>query len=161
MNFSKMLLTSGRFRESVVGGIFPDISKSGGYMKKVLVWIAPLVLAIGGSAMLRADDAPPPMNAEVPKNFQATSDYIWYIAHYSEVAKDPEAMGVAAVGQAHDMLKSQGANAEIDFFMKMIYQTKSHAVERAIRVQLAQIYKDNGRPEKAMEQLQTLMTEAP
>jgi len=72
-------------------------------------------------------------------------------------------MGVAAVGKAAEMLKADGQTPEqqVEFFTKVLYMTKSHAVERTVRMQLVELYKQTGQDDKAMEQLQELMTEQP
>ena len=43
----------------------------------------------------------------------------------------------------------------------MLYDTKSHAVAREIRLRLIELYRKAGRADKAMEQIKALVTEQP
>jgi hypothetical protein len=119
-----------------------------------------LAMAIGAGTMLRADDSMPNTN-EVGQNItQADCVRVWYLQNYTEAMRDPDAMGVDAILKAKDMIHGQNADQQAEFFTKAMYETKSRAVARACRMQLYEIYKNN-RPEKAMEQLQSLITEQP
>ncbi|MGA2585166.1 MAG: hypothetical protein ABSG31_17990 [Tepidisphaeraceae bacterium] len=131
-------------------------------MRRIACALIALGLAAGGATMLRADDSTPPPS-DAPPTADGTAAYVWYIEHYTYIAKDPEAMGVAAVGKAAEMLKADGQTPEqqVEFFTKVLYMTKSHAVERTVRMQLVELYKQTGQDDKAMEQLQELMTEQP
>jgi hypothetical protein len=134
-------------------------------MQRKSFWIIPALLAIGAAAMLRADDTPAPVMPASPGDsaatLQAMSNYAWFMEHYSSIAKDSDAMGITAVFAADDMMRAQGPEAEADFFNKMLFETKSRAVQRAVRMKLVDIYKTLNRPDRAMEQLQAIMTEQP
>jgi predicted negative regulator of RcsB-dependent stress response len=86
--------------------------------------------------------------------------YFDLVNQYSKMASDPQSAGVAAVVAASDILKPRGAEAAITWFNKVLPETKNPAVQRAIRTQLADLYKQSGQADKALEQLQALMTEA-
>ena len=62
---------------------------------------------------------------------------------------------------ANEILKPKGADAAIAYFTKVLPQVKNEAVQRAIRVQLADLYKAAGQGDKALEQYEAMMTSAP
>jgi hypothetical protein len=129
-------------------------------MKRIFFWVVPLLVAIGAGTMLRADDSMPASVESAKDITQADCNYVWYMQNYTELARDQDAMGVQAVLKARDMIKSQNPDQQAEFFTKMLYDTKSRAVGRTCRMQLFEIYR-TGRPDKAMEQLQALITEQP
>jgi hypothetical protein len=127
-------------------------------MKKALCWIAPVVVA-AGFCTLRADDSAPPA-AQTASDYYTTADaYVWFVEHTAALDKDIDAAGVAAVLKSEDLLKSKDPQAAADFYLKVVYDAKSHAVVRAARMELYEVYKSMGQPEKALEQLQLVMTE--
>jgi hypothetical protein len=77
---------------------------------------------------------------------------------YAKLAKDPDAASVAAVVSAADVLRPKGAQGAIDYFTKILPDVKSPTVQRAIRLQLMDFYKASNQPDKALEQLQLIMT---
>jgi len=87
--------------------------------------------------------------------------YIEVVDRFTRMARDPAASGVAAVIAASDMLKPRGADAAIDYFTKTLPQVKNEAVQRAIRLQLIDLYKTAGQQDKALDQMTQLMTSAP
>ena len=96
-----------------------------------------------------------PMN-----QIQMLRGYIDLVESMSRLSKDPNAAGVAAVISAADVLKPRGPDAAIDYFNKLLPDTKSPAVQRAIRIQLIDLYKASGQQEKALDQVRTLVTGA-
>ena len=129
-------------------------------MKKFLVWTVPVALAAGMSGLLRADDALPVVTPQdVQDRWQGTDTYLWGIEHTAEIAKDPETAGVQAVIEAHDFLKGKEPQVEIDFFNKALYEAKMRPVQREIRIILYRLYRDQNQSDKALEQLQDLMTD--
>jgi hypothetical protein len=84
--------------------------------------------------------------------------YLDAVDGYARLAHDPSTAGIAAVVQTADMLRGRGADAAIDYFTKLLPDVKDPAVQRAIRVQLVEFYKQANKPEQALEQLRTLMT---
>lgn len=95
-----------------------------------------------------------------PPEIARFNAYLSMVDSYSKLARDPDASGVAAVVSAADVLRSKGPQAAIDFFNKMLPDVKSDTVRRAIRLQLIDLYKASNQPDKALEQLQTLITAA-
>jgi hypothetical protein len=87
--------------------------------------------------------------------------YIEVVDRFTRLSRDPAASGVAAVIAASDMLRARGADAAIDYFNKTLPQVKNEAVQRAIRLQLIDLYKASGQQDKALEQMTQLMTSAP
>jgi hypothetical protein len=109
---------------------------------------------------LRADDTLPPITDQVPKGIDAMNGYVWYIEHYTEVAKDPDAAGIVAVMRATELLKEHGVQAQVDFLERMSNATRSRTIQRAIQFQLADMLKTS-QPDKALEELQQIITEQP
>ena len=83
------------------------------------------------------------------------------VERYVRMARNPVDSAVAAVITANDILRPKGPDAAIDYFSKILPTTKNDAVQRAIRLQLIELYKAKNQPEQALEQLQSLMTSAP
>ncbi|MDP9173908.1 MAG: hypothetical protein M3O30_08590 [Planctomycetota bacterium] len=121
--------------------------------------VVPLVIAGIACTLLRADDSIQ-TTPDGGRDVQAACTYLWYIENYTEIANSPDAMGVQAVLKATDMIKGENAEQQAEFFTKAMYNTKSHAVARICHMQLYELYKTS-HPDKAMEQLQMLITEQP
>ncbi len=99
----------------------------------------------------------PPEMAQV----EMMRGYLDVVDRYTRMARDPSASGIAAVITASEVMKHKGAEAAIEFFNKMLPNVKNEPVQRAIRLQLIDLYKSSNQPDKAMEQLVMLMTSAP
>ncbi len=133
-------------------------------MRRKSYWIIAALVALSAATLLRADDAGAPANMPSgpdPATLQGMNNYTWFIEHYSSVAKDSDAMGVAAVFEASDMMRGSNLDQQADFFNKMLFETHSRAVQRAVRMKLVEIYRGMSRPDQAMQQLQALITEQP
>jgi tetratricopeptide (TPR) repeat protein len=79
----------------------------------------------------------------------------------ADVSLDPATAGIAAVNRAADLLKSQGPDAAIAYFVDALNQARNFAVQRAIRFQLADLYSQSGRPDKALEVLKDQIASIP
>jgi hypothetical protein len=88
-------------------------------------------------------------------------EWLEVVERYGRMARNPVDAGIAAVVTANDLLRARGPEAAIEYFTKMLAEVKNDAVQRAIRLQLVDLYKAAGQPEKALDQLQSLMTAAP
>jgi thioredoxin-like negative regulator of GroEL len=88
-------------------------------------------------------------------------NYLEIVERYGKITKDGTSAGVAAVIAANDLLRPAGNKAAIEFFTKMLEETKNDTVKRAIRLQLVDLYRLTGDRDKALEHLKILMTEAP
>jgi hypothetical protein len=104
--------------------------------------------------MMRGGEHMPPEMMKV----EMLRGYIELVDHFSRLAHDPGASGVAAVITAGEMLKARGTDAAIDYFTKVLPEVKDPTIQRAIRLQLADLYKTSGQQDKALEQLRILMT---
>ena len=104
--------------------------------------------------LLKADDSPGP----VASDYEPMNQAVWYVEHTALIAKDPEMTGVQAVMEADKLLKSRDPQVSIDFFNKALYDTKNRAVQRAIRVELTKLYTQTGQNDKALDQLDQLIT---
>jgi lipopolysaccharide biosynthesis regulator YciM len=124
-------------------------------MKRFLAWMAPVVLGACACGLL-ADDSPPPVNTQGANGLDANA-YIWFVEHSAAVSKDAETSAVQAVIEAKDLLRSKEPQVSIDFFTKALYDAKSPAVKRAIRMTLYDLYKTQGQNDKALDQLQSLI----
>jgi hypothetical protein len=101
-----------------------------------------------------------PRQGGVPPEVARFQNYLTMVDSYAKLAKDPDAAAVAAVVSAADVLRPKGAQGAIDYFTKILPEVKSPTVQRAIRLQLMDFYKAANQPEKALEQLQAIMTMA-
>ena len=104
------------------------------------------------------DEANRPQAGVPGGDFGRFNGYLSMVDTYSKLARDPEAAGVAAVVSAGDVLRRKGPEAAIDYFNKILPEVSMDGVKRAIRLQLVDLYKDNKQEDKALEQLQMLMT---
>jgi hypothetical protein len=91
----------------------------------------------------------------------AVRNYLDVFDRYSRLSRDPTAAGVAAVVSAGEILRARGADTAIAYFNKVMPDVKNESVQRAIRLQLIELYKMSGQQDKALEHLQLLMTSAP
>jgi hypothetical protein len=91
----------------------------------------------------------------------AMRSYLDVFDRYSRLSRDPASSGIAAVVTAGEVLRARGADAGINYFTKVLPEVKNDAVQRAIRLQLIELYKMSGQQDKALEQLQQLMVSAP
>ncbi|HWP40047.1 MAG TPA: hypothetical protein VNL70_03905 [Tepidisphaeraceae bacterium] len=108
----------------------------------------------GGMGM-RAPGGPEMMKLEMLRN------YIEVVDRFARLTRDPSAAAVAAVVSAADLLRARGTDAAIEHFNKLLPDVKSDAVQRAIRIQLVDLYKQSGQADKALEQLDILIKSAP
>jgi hypothetical protein len=97
----------------------------------------------------------------MPVRYRGVQGWWNAVDQYSLLTTDPTNMAVAAVLQASEMLKPRGAEAQIEYFGQLLPQVKNETVRRAIRLQLIDAYKLANNQEKALDELQTLITGAP
>src|SRR2546430_119062 len=93
--------------------------------------------------------------------FEMLRSYFEVVERYARLARDPSMAGIASVVEAADILRPRGADTAIAYFEKALPEAKSPAVQRAIRLQLIELYKSAGKQDQALEQLKTLMTAEP
>ncbi len=109
----------------------------------------------GGPGMGRG-----PMNPEFMK-LQMLRDYLDVVDRLTRMSRDPASSGVAAVVAASDLLRARGTDAAIEYFNKALPDVKNETVQRAIRIQLIDLYKQSGQADKALEQMDKLLKGAP
>ena len=109
----------------------------------------------GGPGM----DRPGPLARN--EQFEQLRNYLAVIDAFSRQSRDASQAGIAAVIAAADILKPRGTDAGIEYFSKMLPQVKNPAVQRAVRVQLAELYKSAGKQDQALEQLRELIVAEP
>ena len=100
-------------------------------------------------------------DSNVPFKYRGVQGWWNAVDQYSRLTSDSTSMAVAAVLQASDILKPRGAQAQIDYFEALLPQAKNETVKRAIRLQLIDAYKQANNQDKALDELQTLITAAP
>jgi hypothetical protein len=115
----------------------------------------------GPPGMGRPGMPPPPPMADRIRHAEMLRGYLELVDRYGQMAQNPTSAGVAAVITAGDILKAKGNDAAIDYFTKLLPDVKDPSIQRAIRIQLADMYKAAGQADKALEQLRELMTAAP
>ena len=92
------------------------------------------------------------------QRFDAIRGYLDIVDRFGRMARDPAMSGIAAVVSANDILRPRGTDAAIEYFTKLLPEVKTPAVQRAIRVELVDLYKAAGKQDQALEQLKMLMT---
>ena len=102
-----------------------------------------------------------PGMGQVPPAVEAMRNYLELVNRYSQMSRDATTAGIAAVIAASDILKPRGAQAAIDYFNGALKDVKNEAIQRAIHGQLAELYKQSGQHDKALDELRSLMTGAP
>jgi hypothetical protein len=95
------------------------------------------------------------------RQFEVLRSYIEVVDHYTQMTRSADSAGVAAVVSATDILRQGGPQGAIDFLSNTLPEVKIPAIERAIRIQLADLYRQVGQSDKALEQLSVLMKAAP
>jgi len=83
--------------------------------------------------------------------------YLDLVQQMTELARDPSASGVSAVMTANDILKARSNNDAIAFFADILPSVKDPVIQRAIRLQLVDLYKNSNQHDKALVELKTLI----
>lgn len=83
--------------------------------------------------------------------------FLELVDRYTELSSNPDAAGISAVLAANDLYRAQGSDAAIAYFTLKLEQVKRPAIQRAIRLQLIDLYRAAGKTEQALEQLEVLM----
>jgi hypothetical protein len=121
------------------------------------------ILVIGTSArpVHAAESSAKPDRAEQAMTMiDVLRGYLELIERYDRIAADSRASGVAAVLMAEELLKGRSPADAIEYYTNVLPEVKNDAVRRVIRIQLADLYKNTGQTDKALEQLRILMTGA-
>lgn len=90
--------------------------------------------------------------------YEMLRGYLDAVDRYARLTRDPANSGIAAVVAAGDILRPRGADAAIDYFTKLLPDVKTPSVQRAIRLQLVDLYKLAGKQDQALDQLKQLIT---
>ena len=98
-----------------------------------------------------------PNPARPEQRFDALRGYLDVVEGLTKMSSDPTAAGVAAVISTTDILRQRGPDSAITYLTKSLEEVKNVAVQRAIRIQLADLYRQSGQADKALEQLDVLM----
>lgn len=98
-----------------------------------------------------------PSGSAAFEQLEVMRGYLDLVDRYSRMSRDPVSSGVAAVVMAADVLKPKGPQAAIDYFNKVLPDVKNPTVQRAIHLQLADLYKQSQQPDKALDELKAVM----
>jgi hypothetical protein len=118
----------------------------------------------------RYDPAPPRDDQEVsgasaasgaPADVQAFRSYLRLVEDIQRIAESPSASGIAAVFGAGEIVRARGQQQTIDYFERILPNVKDPSVARAIRLQLADAYRQTQQEDKALQQFDALITAEP
>ena len=123
-----------------------------------LAWVDPEWVARAWAGQADPDGG---MGMGAMRQFEILRGYLDVVDRYAKISTDPTTAGIAAVISAAEVLKPRGPDAAIEYFNKVLPEVKNESVARAIREQLAELYKAAGQQDKSLEQLHTLMSGAP
>ena len=104
---------------------------------------------------------PPPPVSERMKQVEMLRGYLELVDRYTHLANNATNTGIAAVLTSSDLLKARGNDAAIEYFTKLLPEVKDPAVQRAIRLQLIDLYTNAKQSDRALEQLRALMVAEP
>ena len=95
------------------------------------------------------------------QKYETLRTYIDVVERFAQLANDPTASGVAAVLSASDLLRMRGPDAAIAYFNATLPDVKNEVVQRAIHIQLADLYRQANQQDKAAQELSILIKGAP
>lgn len=107
-----------------------------------------------GPRPLGSDDGAGGMAPDV----EAYRAYLKLVEDTQRIAESPTASGVAAVFGAGEIVNARGTDETIRYFEGLLPKVRDPAVARAIRLQLADAYKQARQPDRALEQFDLLIT---
>jgi hypothetical protein len=96
-----------------------------------------------------------------PGDVQAFRSYLRLVEDIQRIAESPTASGIAAVFGAGEIVRARGNQQTIDYFERVLPNVKDPSVARAIRLQLADAYRQSQQEDKALQQFEALITAAP
>jgi len=128
-------------------------------MKDRRSWIALTATTLLLTAFLGVGLAQSAPDQGMSAQLRLLRDLIGLIDDVNKIASSPSASGVAAVMSVKDQIKSN--EDTIAYLERLLPQTSDPAVQRAIRIQLADLYKNTGQREKALAHLERLITNRP
>jgi hypothetical protein len=95
------------------------------------------------------------------RQFEMLRGYLDAVDRYAKLSRDSVTSGIAAVVATNDILRPRGTSGAIEYFTKVLPDVKNEAVQRAIRLQLVDLYRAAGQQDKALDELQKMMTAPP
>src|SRR5207248_2980398 len=126
-------------------------------MKNAVMVILIVLIGVLGAALAKTTARLKAIAAAGPA--EQIHTYLDIVERYSKIAEDPSHSGVAAVLYSKELLKSTSPESAISYFDEVLPQVADPAVQRAIRLELVELYLHSPKPDrqKAMEQLRLLM----
>jgi hypothetical protein len=126
---------------------------------------ASIMLAGQSVTVLHAEPKEPQRSqnpAELVPFIDAMRAYLDVIDRLHSLTHDPGSAGVAGVIGSLEILKSTKNPQEvIEYFTKLLPDVKNESIQRAIHIELAELYKSTNQPEKALGELRILILTAP
>ena len=93
-----------------------------------------------------------------PPTMDTMRGYIELVSRYTELSSDPTKAAISAVVTAGDLLRAKGNDTAIAYFEKLLPEVQGdESVNRAVRLQLVELYKASGQTDQALEQLRILI----
>jgi predicted negative regulator of RcsB-dependent stress response len=99
-----------------------------------------------------------PMDGRRPPSMDTQRGYMGLVAGYIELSRDSSGAGIASVLTAADVLKPRGNAAAIEYFNNLLPNVKDPAIDRAIRLQLVDLYRATNQSDEALKHLEKLIT---
>jgi hypothetical protein len=118
------------------------------------------IVIVLAAPRLRAQDVDTAAPVDEIPGLRAIDGYLQLSHDFTALNKDPAGVSVAAVFAAKDVLKANPEQA-IRFFQQILPEVKNEVVGRAIKVELIDLYNEEHDSEKALSQIQDLITDAP
>ena len=87
--------------------------------------------------------------------------YMALVEGYIELSNDSTSAGIASVLTAADVLRPRGNAAAIEYFNALLPNVKDPAIQRAIRLQLVDLYRATQQSDEALKHLEALITAEP
>jgi predicted negative regulator of RcsB-dependent stress response len=132
-------------------------------MKRIsMMMVVAAMMVVAGAVPARAQQQRVPNLGEAAWGEMAAfiglvHTYIELVEGMSRIASDPSQSAIAALLSARDILEQQSPQAAIEYFNKLLTEMKDPAVQRVVRMQLAELYRKAHQPERAMEHLRALI----
>lgn len=99
-----------------------------------------------------------PMDPRRAPSMDTQRNYMLLVGGYIDLSRDSTASGIASVLTAADLLKPRGNAATIEYFNALLPNVKDPAIDRAIRLQLVDLYRASKQPDEALKHLEKLIT---
>ncbi len=83
--------------------------------------------------------------------------YMELVDRYAKLAADPSESAISAILTAGDILRPRGPEAALGFFGKILETNTDPVIQRAIRLQMVDIYRQSNQPDKALVEIEKII----